>query len=343
MSSFSKHFQRWAVDSTSIFMGMQENKISTHLMYDLLRHNQDSGILDPKYDFFSFDGPMHTVWFDPWKKHLEENGVTFRMNHEVTKMDYTDDRITSVSVRDMATNDRAQRFEADIFVNGLDVKSLVYVYPTTSFALLYDLSKQIQTQVMYHLSYRLPERFNTVYIFGDSPWFLMTRQEGNLWETCEEDYLSCGIGMWSAKGLNGKTALECTPEELAEECWAQMKQSDGNFFQEEVPTWNVWDSFKYKDGELTTYEPKFSNNVGTLELRPHSDDEIFSNLYHATAYTRTGTNIFNMDSAAEAGLRAVNAITGNNDVKVRPVYKPNWFFRMMQKLYRLCCMKKRKK
>lgn len=333
MSSYSKEFQRWAVDSTSIYMGMQQNKINTHLMFDLLRHNQKGNFLDDKYDFFSFDGPIHKVWFEPWKNLLEERGVQFFLNHQITKLEYEDHMLKGI----YTFKKKIRNFyQGDIFFNGLDVKSLSYLYPIdNTFDSLYVNSRQIQTQVLYHLSYRLPETMNTVYIFGDSPWFLMTRHEGSLWDMKDEDYLSCGIGMWNIKGSNGKTALECTPEELALECWIQMREHASHLFQTQLPTWNVWNTFQYKDGALTTYEPKFSNNVGTLTLRPNTKDDYFYNLFHSTAYTRTTTNIFNMDSAVEAGFQAVNQFIAQD---IQPSYKPKMFFRVMQKLYGKCCM-----
>jgi len=335
MASYSKEFQRWAVDSTSIYMGMQQHKINTHLMFDLLRHNKNGDLLDKSYDFFSFDGPIHKVWFAPWKSLLEQRGVTFYMDHTIEKLHYDGHLLTGI---DVMTPMGLETFSADVFFSGLDVKSLAKLYPIhDEFSKLYTASRQIQTQVLYRLSYRLPEEMNTVYIFSDSPWFLMTRHEGSLWDLVDEDYLSCGIGMWNTKGYNGKTAQECTPEELAEECWNQMREHASYIFQKQLPTWNVWGSFEFKDNELTTFEPKFSNNVGTLCCRPETNDSYFGNLYHATAYTRTDVNVYNMDSATEAGLRAVNALVGDRR-EIKPIYQPSFFFRTMQKFYGKCCM-----
>lgn len=335
MSKFSPEFQRWAVDSTSIYMGMEQDDISTHLMFDLLRHNQQSPLLKKqKADFFSFDGPIQEVWFHPWVRLLESRGVVFHFNHQVKQLEFEGDLITLAHIKNLRNN-ITREYKADLFVNALSVSGLSQVYPILyEFKSLEIHSHQTQTQVLYHLHYRLPEQENTVYILHQSPWFLMTRHEGSLWELVDQDYLSCGIGMWNVPGLNGKMAIECTPKELAEECWKQMRQHAPYLFQEDLPEWNVWSSFCYNPlrKKLMTHEPKFSNNVGTLRTRPFTHDKHYSNLYHATAYTRTATNIFNMESAAEAGRLALKAITGED--RVKPAYKPGWFFRTMQRLHR---------
>lgn len=306
-SSFSPKLRRWIVDSTSIYLGMEYDKLSAQCMIDLLRHNSSSFL---EKDFYAFDGPMQEVWFDPWVSHLKQKGVQFLLNSTIERVCTVDDVITHVLL------DGGDRLDGDIFINGLDTKSLQTLIPRKSFAELHETAgTQIQTQVLFKFPYRLPQRFNTVYIFHESPWFLMARHEGSFWNLKDKDYLSCGIGMWNVPGINGKTALECTREELAQECWLQMKMVG------EMPNWDIWDSFVSQDGIITTYEPKFSNNAGSLSIRPEARDEIFVNLLHATSYTKTEMNIFNMDSAVEAGMRAAQVIKPN-EIIVSSAFKP---------------------
>ena len=52
---------------------------------------------------------------------------------------------------------------------------------------------------------------------------------------------------------------------------------------------------------MTTYEPKFSNNVGTLPLRPSIEEATLRNLVHGGAYARTDCNTHHMEAAAEGG------------------------------------------
>ena len=324
-SKFSnKHIRRWFIDSTSIYLGMEYDEINAHLMMDLFRHNSLSGELNPDYDFYSFNGPINEKWFDPWKAHLEKQGVIFHMNTEIVNVTTSQQTILNVHMKDKIQSSR-KILKATTFVNGLGIESLSYLFPErTDFSQLARIGHQIQTQILFSLDYRIPEEMNTVYIFPDSPWFLMSRHEGSLWNLEDRDLLSTGIGIWNQRGLNGKTALECSPTELAEECWAQMCLFQP-LFPSELPKWDIWDNFKFVDDldQLTTWEPKFSNNIGSLKLRPHTQDSEYTNLLHATAYTRSSMNIFNMDAAAEAGIAA-----GGGQPNI--CYKPTMFYRVLQ-------------
>lgn len=323
VSHFSPEFQRWAVDSTSIYLGMEYDEISAHLMIDLFRHNwTPDKYLDSNYSFYAFDGPINQVWFDPWGKLLESRGVKIHLNSTVESVKHD-----SLSINHIVVN--GENYEADLFVNGMDIHSVAKLFECPHFKHLSHQSHQIQTQVLFHLPYRMHERRNSVFIYPESPWFLMSRHEGSLWNLENEDYLSCGIGMWNVPGVNGKTALECTEKELAEECLLQMKLPRNDY------RWNIWHSYQFNDatGQMDTWEPKFSNNINTLWCRPTERDECLSNLFHATAYNRTGMNVFNMDSAAEGGLLAAKAIAKDKDIVIYPVEKNSWFVRMIRKLF----------
>jgi uncharacterized protein with NAD-binding domain and iron-sulfur cluster len=110
-------------------------------------------------------------------------------------------------------------------------------------------------------------------------------------------------------------------------------EGGGSFKDVNVVESDVWDSFQFNEDteKIETFEPKFSNNVGVLALRPKTKDESITNLLHATAYTRTNANIFNMESACEAGCRAAYEINnGLNYVKTRD--NPSTFFKFIQSL-----------
>jgi hypothetical protein len=175
-------------------------------------------------------------------------------------------------------------------------------------------SRQVQTQVLYYLNYRLQPIGSqpTILILPDTPWFLMVRIEGDLWET-KCDYLSTGIGIWDVWGYNGKKASECNRKEIAMECWDQIKKSKHNLkIPQFMPKWDIWHSFNYNTytQKMDTWEPKFSNNVNTLKYRPNFKDDKIKNLYHANAYTKTDMNIYNMESGVEAGVKTAYLIQG---------------------------------
>jgi uncharacterized protein with NAD-binding domain and iron-sulfur cluster len=331
VSHFSDSMKRWIVDSTSIYLGMEYDEINAHLIIDLVRHNQPPTLLSEDSDFYSFDDSINEVWFNPWKEYLREQGVKFLMHHDIEYVDFTDDKkhINKLIIKDTWWN-RKKEVTADIFINGLSAESLGYLTERTEYQKLAEIGHQIQTQILYRLPYRINEKRNTVYILPDTPWFLMTRHEGSLWDLKDKDLLSTGIGIWNKPGLNGKTALECSPKELAKECWDQMLEFEVPF-PVNLPEWDIWNNFEYSEEEhkIWTWEPKFSNNIGSLKLRPHNKDDQVDNLYHANSYVRTSMNIFNMESGVEAGIETAKLIAGN-DAVVYPSYKPRLFFRIIQ-------------
>lgn len=339
VSNLSPELRRWAVDSTSIYLGMEYDEINAHLIMDLMRHNQSSPVLSNSYDFYSFNNSINMTWFDQWKEQLRENGVVFHMHNDIQEIVVDDNNaIKEIIVKDTWWN-KKHVVSGDVFINGLSIENLGYLYPSTTpelklqhddFNKLAERGHQIQTQILYRLNSRINEDKNTVYILPDTPWFLMTRHEGSLWNLKDCDILSAGIGIWNKPGLNGKCAINCSPEELAKECWEQMLKFDIPL-PVNMPEWDIWNNFEYseEDEKIWTWEPKFSNNVGTLHIRPETKDKHIQNLYHATAYTHTSMNIFNMESAAEAGLKAAKTIS-NTDIIVNTSYKPNLFFKFIQ-------------
>jgi hypothetical protein len=62
----------------------------------------------------------------------------------------------------------------------------------------------------------------------------------------------------------------------------------------------MWDSYQFKDGKIDTYEPKWANNINTIQYRPKSKSPI-CNLFIGGAYNDTTTGIYSMESAAESG------------------------------------------
>lgn len=337
LGDVSPEVRRWVLDSTAIYLGMDYANLSTHFMFHLMRANNSTTLLDSTHVFYSLDGPMSEVLFDHWQTYLENKGVHFHLNRSVTSIDIENSIIHAFTVKCNDSEDEEHRIyltKNDIIVNALSADQLAYLIPTTNNTLLDLNSRQIQTQVLYYLPYRVQPIGTdpTIVILPDTPWFLMTRIEGDLWET-ETDYLSTGIGIWDTPGICGKPAIECTREELAIECWAQIYNSKHNLkLPITLPDWNIWNSFQYNNEtkKMSTYEPKFSNNINTLIHRPNIKDKNIKNLYNATAYTKTNMNIFNMESGVEAGVKAALSIQGETIPEAKSDSPKNWFFKFCQ-------------
>ncbi|UUZ92151.1 FAD-dependent oxidoreductase [Paenibacillus sp. P25] len=136
--------------------------------------------------------------------------------------------------------------------------------------------------------------------------------------------ISVDVSDWEKPGLlYGKPAKLCTREEIKNEVWAQLKQSlnvngevvleDDNlhdwFLDEDIRTPNP-------EGAAVNLEPPLVNKIHTWSLRPTAETAI-PNLFLASDYVRTNTDLATMEGANEAARHAVNAIIDRSGADAR--------------------------
>jgi hypothetical protein len=126
--------------------------------------------------------------------------------------------------------------------------------------------------------------------------------------------LSVDISNWTEKGIGGKQACECTIEEIKEEVWAQLKKSLNNNGTSVLRDDQLIES--YLDSDIQEggkgkpdidLEPLLVNTINSWDKRPESYTGI-PNLFLASDYVRTYTDLATMEGANEAARRAVNNI-----------------------------------
>jgi hypothetical protein len=168
----------------------------------------------------------------------------------------------------------------------------------------------------------------------ESPWALTSIDQGVFWKNDLattygdgrlRDILSVDISDFFTAGiLYGKAAVDCTPQEIADECWAQIKQ--GLNTQDDVELtddmrlgWFLDPAVVFRSGEpAISTEPLLINTAGSLENRPDSETAI-PNLFLAADYVRCNVDLATMEGANEAGRQAANAVlerSGSNACKV---------------------------
>ncbi|HEY4325352.1 MAG TPA: FAD-dependent oxidoreductase [Mucilaginibacter sp.] len=175
-------------------------------------------------------------------------------------------------------------------------------------------------------------------IFSDSPWAVTAISQSQFWTGFPMDQfadgkvktiLSCDVSEWGEKGiLYGKIAKECTPEEIRYEVWAQMKRAlmvNGKCMinDDMIHTWFIdrdivftgKNAVELLEGDYLSQntEPLLVNKVDTWRLRPESHCAI-PNLFFASDYVRTHTDLATMEGANEAARRAVNNIIETSGV-----------------------------
>jgi uncharacterized protein with NAD-binding domain and iron-sulfur cluster len=287
------------------------------------------GILNPTTQTADrlLNGPTNAVWIGPWLEYLQSRGVKYCFDATVQAINCTGGLIRSATIEK-----DGKSFEAsgDYYVAGLPIERLAplitkaMVAADPKLANLVPLSKNVEWMngIQYHLTRDVPIVHGHA-IFVDSPWALTTVSQGQFWPDFDlHDFgdgavrgvLSVDISDWTGKGLNGKAARDCTREEIADEVWQQLKRSLNHDSQtalrdDDLHYWFLDPDIQRDPSarRMTDMEPLLVNQVDTWKLRPDATTAI-PNLFLASDYVRTHTDLATMEGANEAARSAVNGI-----------------------------------
>jgi uncharacterized protein with NAD-binding domain and iron-sulfur cluster len=184
----------------------------------------------------------------------------------------------------------------------------------------------------------------------DSPWALTSVSQRQFWPGVDFAALGDGkvggilsvvISDWDAPGIvYGKPATSCTTEEIKNEAWAQLKAHLNTGTVETLSDSNLLSWFLDPDiqfpnpSAVTNAEPLLINPAGSLQYRPGASTEI-PNLFLASDYVRTYTDLATMEGANEAARRSVNALidaSGSTATKAQlwPFQEPEIFAPMRE-------------
>jgi 15-cis-phytoene desaturase len=296
------------------------------------------GILVPGRVFDRLlNGPTNDVWIDPWRKHLTERlGVVLEANATVRSLNVDGEKLRSVTVeRDGALDE----VTADFYVAAVPVEIMRELVSTDlaraapSLAKLGELRTEWMNGIQFYLGTDQPlTNGHTIYL--DSNWALTSISQRQFWRDYDLSrygngkvggVLSVDISNWTAPGnFNAKAAEDCaTREEIKDEVWAQLKAAlnDGDLPQIEddnLVDWFLDPDIQFPNpGAVTNLEPLLINHAGSLALRPEAYTEI-GNLFLASDYVRTHTDLATMEAANEAARRATNAILAVSGVTAPP-------------------------
>ncbi|TDC93882.1 FAD-dependent oxidoreductase [Actinomadura sp. 7K507] len=292
------------------------------------------------------NAPTNEAWIDPWVSHLRDRGVRFEVGQTVEALEIASGRVRSVRLVDAAGRRRSAA--ADWFVSAMPVERARALLSPAVLALDPGLEsiKDLHTEWMNGLQFflrRTPDGIPEEVNFMDSPWQLTAVLQSKLWDRDIPaeygdgnvlDSLSLDISDWDTPGIvYGKPAKQCSPAQVAEEAWAQMKDHLEDTGRSVLPddlvhSWFLdpaisWDA---SAGRNSNAEPLMVNTVGSWAKRPHPRTEI-PNLFMAGDYVRTGVDLATMEGANESGRAAVNALLDAADspaeqVQVWPLYQP---------------------
>ena len=269
------------------------------------------------------NGPTNDVWIQPWLDYLRARGVDYQLNTRVRTIHCAGGLVRGVTIEQQR---KVFDVQADYYVAALPVEvmaSLVtdeVVRGDPSLANIFPLSQNTDWMngIQFYLANDVPiGRGHQIYI--DSPWALTSISQHQFWPDVDlsryadgriRGVLSVDISDWDTPGLNGKPARQCTRQEIRDDVWEQLKRS-----------LNVQGAVLLRDEDLIYWyldldvdpllrsnaEPLLVNLVDTWRLRPAAVTAI-PNLFLASDYVQTFTDLATMEGANEAARRAVNGI-----------------------------------
>lgn len=280
------------------------------------------------------NAPTNDAWIDPWVKFLTENGVSFFKNSPTIKINSDKKQITSITIKQ---NGSEKNITADYYISAMPVEriapllddNLIYLDPTL------ENVKTLSSEVswMNGTQFYLTEDLKLVHghaIYIDTPWALTSISQKQFWKNVDlskygdgniKGILSVDVSDWDSPGIvYNKPAKQCTKEEIVKEIWEQLQRSlniNGIIILEDkhLHTSFIDPDIEFKS-KLVNKEPLLVNTVNSWDLRPYSYTQI-PNLFLASDYVKTNTDLATMEGANEAAKRAVNNILDSSKSKAK--------------------------
>jgi uncharacterized protein with NAD-binding domain and iron-sulfur cluster len=306
------------------------------------------------------NGPTNDKWLFPWLAYLRSMGVQYFHHHTAKEFicDTISGNITGVKVHCHKTGEE-KIVVADYYISAMPVerisrlinKDMLLVDSTLGF--MVDLSHKHSQSLnwMNGIQYFLDTDVQLTkghVIFIDSPWAITAISQPQFWEGFDfseygngkvKGILSVDVSNWFSKGLNGKTAKECTLEEIKDEVWQQMEKSlnvDGKvvidksmivvaYIDSDIQGEKLDNGFTSNHND----EPLLVNTANSWSKRPEATTGI-NNFFLASDFVRTYTDLATMEGANEAARRAVNGIISKSGVskpycKIWKLHEPGVF------------------
>lgn len=288
------------------------------------------------------NGPSSDVWISPWLEHLRSMGVDYHTSAAVRAINCEGRRITGVDISEAG---RTTTQTADYYVSALPVeimRDLVteeMARAEPALGEIHRLNLVWMNGIQFYLATDVPVVHGHV-TYNDSPFALTSISQRQFWPGVDfarlgdgrvKGILSVDISDWDTPGiLYDRPAGELSPEEVKDEVWAQLKAH-----------LNQYGDVRLRDGDLLGWfldpdivgpnrgvkgmnlEPTLVNTSGSWAWRPEAVTAI-DNLFLASDYVRSNTDLASMEGANEAARRAVNGIIsrsgfGGDECRIWPL------------------------
>jgi 15-cis-phytoene desaturase len=327
---YSPKFQRQlrAVPRTMVAMDPKHGSARTvgKISMQLILDYADSGVNNDR----TMGGPTSEMWFDPWFAHLDGKGVGLHAGTKVVEIQTNATEITGVKL------DGGTIKTADYYLLAVPIDAVVGMI-TPAMGALDPVLETLRNRnpddlvswmsgIQYYLYEDVPlVRGHTFY--PDSPWALTSISQPQFWRDLgifRKVYgdgevgglLSIDVSDWNTPGtFVPKTAKMCTPDEVKQEIWGQLKAAlNGTNPEDKVLTDDLLHSAHIDDDlDYSSGIPPINRSrllihpPGSWAIRPDPGTAI-RNLVLAGDYIRTLTDLASMEGANEAARHAVNVI-----------------------------------
>jgi uncharacterized protein with NAD-binding domain and iron-sulfur cluster len=279
------------------------------------------------------NAPTNDAWIKPWTDYLSAQGVTFFVDHEVQGFQFDGAQITGVTVQTQGGN---QTVTGDYYLAAfpVEVAQKLFTGPLLNFATSLQGIGNLHTEWMNGIQFYLARDVRCCpghVICADSSWAITSISQPQFWSGVNmttfgdgtiAGIMSIDISDWDTPGTKTttKTARQCTSaKEVADETWAQlfdhlsstnqplMTGDQKDFFLDPSITFSV----------TANSQPLLVNTIGSWPSRPEATTEI-PNLFLASDYVQTNTDLATMEGANEAARRAVNGILSASNSTATP-------------------------
>jgi geranylgeranyl pyrophosphate synthase/uncharacterized protein with NAD-binding domain and iron-sulfur cluster len=273
------------------------------------------------------DGPTNLVWIDPWLAYLQSRGVRYVKGARIEEILCHNGRIAGVAVSQEGKRTVAT---GDYYIAALPIEKIAPLVSADMLAAdprlknLGALAANVEWMngVQFYLHRNLPTAHGHV-IHIDTEWALTSVSQLQFWHDVPPEFfkdsevqsvLSVDVSDWTAPGSTGRAAIDCSREEVVRETWSQLKRSMNSgeelLREEDLHSWFLDPDITSNPAlpaRLTNGEPLLVNLVDTWALRPEAATGV-PNLFLASDYVRTTTDLATMEGANEAARRAVNGV-----------------------------------
>ncbi len=307
--------------------------ISTILIQMLMTLASQFGTLDRV-----LNGPTSDVWITPWEAHLTGRGVKIVKNSTIDRFDF-DGTVITGAVVNQPTGPTMIRGDYYLLAVPAEVAATLFNAQMTEKAPSLANVAQLEVRWMNGIQFYLKRNVSGCrghINLADSAWALTCIAQPQFWPGTNllqygngqvAGLISVDISDWVTPGdkTTNKTAAQCSSAPGGRgRSWAQLvahfDDSMDPLTDEDRLDWFLDPdiSFPVPLGEsLVNKEPLLINTAGSWANRPDAVTGI-DNLFLASDYVRTNTNLATMEGANEAARRAVNGILSRAGSPAQP-------------------------